>query len=315
MRNHLIKAFFLAGVAVAPVAAHAQSAIEGRVDRLEGEMRAVQRKVFPGGSSGNFEPQITAGRAATDPATGLPSSSPVVDLTQRVNALEQQLSATTGQIEVLQNKQRLMEDAFSAYKRSSDARLKALEDTASSTTSGIETPAGPSTPAPVRPAPVKPVIVTPKTPNPDAIDPSRARKVAAVEKPDTGNAVEDSYTYGFRLWQAKYYPEAEAQLKSFVAANPRHPRASYAQNLLGRSYLDEGKPSLASIAFYDNYKKMPEGDRAPDSLYYLAQALIKLNKPADACKVYGELSDVYAAKLTEDLKAKIATGRSEAKCK
>nr|MBA4771369.1 hypothetical protein [Sphingobium sp.] len=35
-------------LAIAP-AATAQTTVEGRVDRLEKEMRAVQRKVFPGG--------------------------------------------------------------------------------------------------------------------------------------------------------------------------------------------------------------------------------------------------------------------------
>jgi TolA-binding protein len=60
---------------------------------------------------------------------------------------------------------------------------------------------------------------------------------------------------------------------------------------------------------------MPTGDRAPDSLYYLAQALIKLDKPADACKVYGELSDVYGAKISDAMKADISRGRTEAKCK
>ena len=87
-------------------------------------------------------------------------------------------------------------------------------------------------------------------------------------------------------------------MKTVVAKYPKHRRASYAQNLLGRAYLDDGKPSLAAIAFYDNYKKMPDGERAPDSLYYLAQALMQLNKPADACKVYGELTDVYGAKIS-----------------
>src|SRR3546814_10141505 len=42
------------------------SNIEGRVGRLEKEMKAVQRKVFPGGGSQYFEPQIAPelGRAS-----------------------------------------------------------------------------------------------------------------------------------------------------------------------------------------------------------------------------------------------------------
>ena len=145
-------------------------------------------------------------------------------------------------------------------------------------------------------------------------DLGRAARLVAVERTDTGDAAEDSYMYGYRLWAAKLYPEAETQLKQVVTAYPKSKRASYAQNLLGRSYLDEGKNSAASVEFYNNYKKMPEGERAPESLYYLGQSLMKLNKPADACKVYSELTDVYGTKIGADMKANVAKGRNAAKC-
>src|SRR3546814_17063600 len=51
---------------------------------------------------------------------------------------------------------------------------------------------------------------------PAAADKSDANRLALVKKvevPATGNEVEDAYTYGFRLWDAKLYTEAEAQLK------------------------------------------------------------------------------------------------------
>ena len=119
---------------------------------------------------------------------------------------------------------------------------------------------------------------------------------------------------GYRLWEQKQYPEAEAALKQVVAKYPKHKRASYAQNLLGRAYLDEGKPALAAIAFWDNYKKMPRGERAPASLYYLGTALNQLKKPAEACKVYDELADVYGEKINQALKDKVAQGRTDARC-
>src|SRR3546814_5981318 len=106
-------------------------------------------------------------------------------------------------------------------------------------------------------------------------DEGRKAAVAAVERPDTGDAAEDAYIYGYRLWEAKFYPGAEAQLKSVVEKYSSHRRASFAQNLLGRAYLDEGKPALASVAFYENYQKRPKGERAPDSLADLGKALIR----------------------------------------
>ena len=93
------------------------------------------------------------------------------------------------------------------------------------------------------------------------------------------------------------------QLKTVVEKYPNHRRASYAQNLLGRTYLDDGKPALASVAFYENYQKRPKGDRAPDSLAYLGQALIQLKKPKDACKVYDEFGDVYGATASASILA------------
>ncbi|MCH7862544.1 MAG: hypothetical protein IH998_12845, partial [Proteobacteria bacterium] len=81
-------------------------------------------------------------------------------------------------------------------------------------------------------------------------------------------------------------------------------------------YLDSGAPSLAAVAFYENYKKNPKGERAPDSLYYLAQALIKLKKPAaEVCKVYTELDQLYGDKLSIEMKTGVAEGRASQKCK
>jgi TolA-binding protein len=135
-----------------------------------------------------------------------------------------------------------------------------------------------------------------------------------VERPSTGDPAEDGYVYGFRLWQAKMYSEAEAALKQVADKYPNHRRASFAQNLLGRAYLDDGKPALAAVALYDSYKKWPKGERAAESLYWLGQALTDLKKPADACKVYAQFGDDYAATASASLKAQVAAGQKRAKC-
>jgi TolA-binding protein len=287
------------GVALAALPAAAQAQVEARVDRLEREMRAVQRKVFPNGGGQLIEPQITAPQAPTT-APGVPATSAVADLTARVGSLEAQMAAMTGQIEQTQYKLRQLEQAFEAYKKSTDARLAAPAAAPATGLGGPVAAAGDTRPAP------PPRIEAPAT-TPAA--------TAAIAKPSSGDAGEDAYIYGYRLWEAKRYGEAATALKKAVADHPTHRRASFAQNLLGRTYLDDGKPSLASIAFYDSYKKMPDGERAPDSLYYLGQSLIQLKKPADACKVYDELTDVYGDRITATMKSDVAKARTAAKCK
>ncbi|WEK43772.1 MAG: YbgF trimerization domain-containing protein [Candidatus Sphingomonas colombiensis] len=304
------KMVLLAGVAMCwAVPAAAQSGLDGRVGKLESEMRAVQRKVFPGGAGAvpSMEPQIT-GAPAPGREIGSPATPVIADLTQRVSSLEGQMASMTGQIEQTQYRMRQLEEQFAAYRKEVDARFGSAGPT-------------PGMGGPVESVGTAPSASPPPGKKPDAPapaagkDPARAKLVAAVEKPSTSQPDEDEYIYGYRLWQAKFYPEAATQFKKVVADYPRSRRASYAQNLLGRSYLDDGKPSLASIAFYDNYKKMPDGERAPESLFYLGQSLMNLKKPADACKVYGELTDVYGTKISAQMQADITRARATAKCK
>ena len=290
-------------------AASAQQALEGRVDRLEREVRAVQRKVFPGGAGATVEPEITAPRSI-EAAPGTPAGGALTDLTERVSTLESGVRSVTGQVEQANYRIRQLEDAFNAYKRSTDARLKALEEGGGAAGGSSDRATDTSDAPPPRAA--SPARTSSASSEP--AEPARAA-VGSVTRPKTGDDAEDAYTYGYRLWQAKLYPDAERELKAVADKYPKHRRASFAQNLLGRAYLDEGKPSLASIAFYDSYKKWPDGERAPDSLLYLGQALVTLKKPADACKVYGELTEVYGAKLSASMKADVEKGRATAKCK
>ena len=315
MRRLLIVAILMSGISVVPAIGQS-NVINLRVDKLEKEMKAVQRKVFPGGAA--LEPEI-------DPATaskpvGTPSSAPINDLTARVDALETQLRTMTGQVEQGEFRLRKLEDGLKALRSEHDARLKALE-TANAPAEGAATTAIAPPAEKPKPAAEKPKQTTVAKPTPDPkptvvdkADPARKAAVAAVEIPDSGDASEDVYTYGFRLYSAKLYPEAQAKLKEYVAKYPNGKKASHARNLLGRAYLDEGKPALASVAFYDNYQKLPRGERAAESLSWLGSALIRLKKPADACKVYTEFNEVYGAKAAADAKARVTKGRADAKC-
>lgn len=277
MKSPLILAFGLA-VAAAPLMAQTPD-LSTRVGKIEKELRAVQRKVFPGGAP--LEPEITA-PAPAPAAVGNPASSPLADLTARVDALEAQVRTLTGQAEQAGFRLNQLEEQVKRMQAEADA---------------------------ARAAAAQPPAATPA-----AEAPTPAAAATGVERPATGDPAEDGYLYGYRLWQAKDYEAAATELKAVATKYPKHRRASFAQNLLGRSYLDAGKPALASVAFYDNYQKWPKGERAAESLYWLGVSLTQLKKTGEACKVYAELNDVYGATLAASLKAQVAEGRKQAKC-
>lgn len=294
-------------LAAAPaLAADPAPTVPQRVDRLEKELKAVQRKVFPGGSPAFFEPEIAPSPAGI-PA-GTPAAQPLNELAARVDGLEKELSRLTAQIEEDQHRLAILSEQSARDRNEFGARLKALETSPPVAVPPVDEPAGPAP----RPAPgkAKPGRAPPADPvaEPAAIP---ARDAAAA----SGDPAEDAYMSGYKLWTDKKYPDAEAQLAKVVKQYPKHRRASYARNLLGRAQLDEGKPATAAQTFLENYKADPHGERAPDSLFYLGQSLTQLKKTDNACRAYDELQDVYATTMSDVIKAKLPAARKAADCK
>jgi TolA-binding protein len=312
----------LSGAAFAlSASAVAQDAnIDGRVGKLEKEMRAVQRQVFPAGAGKFIAPDIQSPTIA-QPETPSTTSA-TSDLLVRVDALEAQLATLTGQVEQQGNNMRglearlkILEAQLASAQLASAPQETAVPAIAQATTAPSVLPAAAPVPAAVTVKP-KPVVAAAK-PAAIAAKPSAARvaAVAAIERPATGDAFEDGYTYGFRLWEAKFYPEAQATLEETLKTYPKHRRASFLRNLLGRAWLDDKKPATAVKIFYDNYKADPRGERAPDSLLFLGSALTDLGKTAEACEAFGELSRAYPDIATGRLADRVTAGKTRAKCK
>lgn len=300
--------FWLAMISSATLAlsapALAQDAnIDGRVGKLEKEMRAVQRQVFPNGAGKFGEPDI---QSPTAPKTTTSSTTATVDLTARVDALEAQLATLTGQVELQGNNMRGLEGRLKAI----ETQLAAQQVAPAETVVPAAMPSGAATKPNPKPAvaAVKPAVTA--KPNP-----ARVAAVAAIERPATGDAFEDGYNYGYRLWEAKFYPESQATLEETIAKFPKHRRSSFARNLLGRAWLDDKKPATAVKVFYDNYKADPRGERAPESLFFLGSALTDLGKTAEACEAFGELAKAYPDAATGRLAERMASGKTRAKCK
>lgn len=289
----------------APGAALAQSktqAAEARLQKVEAEVQALQRQVFPGGDSKYFPPEINKTPGAPATPAGTPATTPVTDLLTRMDSVEGQLARLTAQGEENGNRIATLE-----------ARLAALTPppvvpaAAPALTTAAETPG--AAPAPARPAAPPPAPARPKPPTAD-----RVAAVKAIEKPQSKDPGDDAYSYGYRLWEARFYPEAEQQLQLFLDKYPRHDRASYARNLMGRTLLDEGKPREAAQWFLKNYQADKKGARAPDSLLYLAESMRLLKDTSRACIALGEFSSGYAAEAAGRLKTQYEATRSGLKC-
>lgn len=317
----------LPGMSWQAQAQQVQESTDTRLKRVEAELRALQRKVFPEGAGKTFVPEISAPVAAAAPAL-VPATSAVTDLIARVDAIEAQVARLTAQSEESQNRMSKLE-----------ARLVALEPAPAVPAPAVTAPV-PGGTAPVAPGTAsvadkavngatiasntdkmttrssKPatVALTTTAAKPVAPSPDRVAAVQAIEKPVGGDRGEDEYLYGFRLWEAKFYPEAAQQLQKVVEQFPRHNRLSYARNLLGRSYLDDGKPGMAAQVFLQNYLGDKKGDRASDSLLYLGVAMTRIKDTKRACGAFAELADTYPSEVAGRLKVQYETATKAVKC-
>jgi TolA-binding protein len=290
----------------------AQSNTEVRLKKVESEVRALQRKVFPGSGDKYFSPEISAPTPAPAAAPP-PSSSALSDVLTRMDALESQVARLTGQVEQNSNRIAQLEAKMTTMQQGSaplatnDAGVPvpAPQANLGTMTGGAATPTPAPTPAPSQ-------LASGKPPAPPSS--SRVQAVSAVVKPDTGDAAEDAYSYGFRLWEAKFYPEAQQQLKLYLEKYPRGARASWGRNLLGRAYLDDGNALEAAKWFVQNYQTDKQGERAPDSLVYLGVAMKELKDTKRACIALSEFGTTYAAEAAGRLKSTYDAARRGLTC-
>ena len=289
---------------------------EQRIQRLERQVDEMQRRIFPKG-----RPADTAGYA-DDPAA---TQSSVMTLNQRLDAVERQMTDMLRQSEDNGNRLRSLETSVGQLKSDEDQRIQALEQRVSAQeVAATAAPAAEPAPADTTPA-AKSRSDTTQPAKPRARTTSQPPKTAAATPPatssDEGSATaaatdpgEDAYSQGFRQWQSGDYDGAIGTLRAFVKAYPKHRRVSYANNLIGRAQLDKGDARAAAETLLANYRTNPAGERAPDSLFYLGQALMKLGQPGQACKAYGELDAVYGAKIRPDLKKLETDAKAQANC-
>lgn len=295
--------------------AHAQTATEStdvRLRRIEAELRAVQRKVFPDGAGKTFGPEITPPASGLSPPAPTPTA--VTDLLTRMDAVEAQFQRLTAATEENQNHLAKLEARLAALETAGPAAATASTAVPQpSAVPAVVTPPPAAEPsAPAKPTP-KPVTAKPDAAKAEA-SPDRVAAVMAIEKPSTDDKGEDEYAYGYRLWEAKFFPEAQQQLLRVVQQYPRHARISFARNLLGRSYLDDGKPGTAAQYFLQNYQADRKGDRAADSLLYLGVAMSRLKEEKRACVAFAEFRQTYPSELAGRLKSQYEAATKPVAC-
>lgn len=227
----------------------------------------------------------------------------VANLDGRIGALERQIADLLRQGEENGHRIAQLEAQLKQQRDDSTARIAALEAQLASGATVPATSTASVEPAPAKPQPVLASLTTKPKP-----------AVATTGGDAEADPAEEAYDAGYQLWKSGKYDEAIGALRAFSSAYPKHRRTSWANNLAGRAMLDKGEPRAAAEVLLANYRANPKGERAADSLFYLGQALQKLDQPTQACKAYAELEAVYGSSIRADLKSMLPKAKTQAKC-
>ena len=286
----------VAAFALTPaIAQKRQPTPEQRIERLEKQVRQVQKQVFPKG-----QPADTAG-FSDDPAA---TQASVNNIGGRLDAIERQLADIVRQAEENGNRVAVMEAEVARQRADQDRRLRALEtsNTPATEATGSDVPEEQDDLAEAPPPKPQPKVEKPEA------------KPAEVATTGESDVAELAYDEGYQLWNQGKFDAAIKSLQAFTKKYPEHRRASWAYNLAGRAMLDKGQPRAAAETLLANYRRDPKGERAQDSLFYLGQALVKLGQPGQACKAYEELEEVYGGGVRAPLKSALPAAKAQANC-
>lgn len=277
----------LLAVALAPAApmeAFAQS-VDRRVDRLEKEVRALQRRVFSGDDRG--------GRAPAAVQMDDISGDQAANYEVRLTALENQLRDLTGQLEEMRFRSEETARRLETFMADTEFRFNEMSGGGApggQPGSAASPQGGGSASAPIGE-------------NAGSVAEVETGEIQAV--PGTGQtaALPDGtlpvgtpvqqYEYAYGLLAQGKYDAAEAGFRAFLDQHSKHELAGNANYWLAQSYYVRSQYERAAKTFLEGYQAYPNSSKAPDYLLKIGMSLSKIDQKQDACAVFSELESRY----------------------
>ena len=200
----------------------------------------------------------------------VPADPATLRLQERVEQLEQQLRAKTGELERLQ---------FEIGRNRDDiARLNRLLDDV------LARSASPAEPAPsgFGNQPMPPGVIAP---------------AVAVASPKLGDDAtrQAAYRGARELLLAGDYPGAERAFRAFLKDYENAPETAEATYWLGQTLLGQEKFSEAAKQFLDVVQKHGRSERAPDAFVRLGTSLKRIGRDREACLTFKDLPTRFPA--------------------
>ncbi|MDB5361361.1 MAG: ygbF [Rhodospirillales bacterium] len=282
-----LAAILLAALPFSGPASAQDRSTSDRLDRLERDLNQVQRQLYRNEVPTSGPPGV--------PATGDGSAALNADI--RMDQLEQQMRALTGQVEEAQNGVAELKNRLDKQSQDNEQRFGALEHPGGGGAAPTDTPvaAAPRGGRPVSPSGAGNPDLPPST---GGFLGAPGQGGAPAAAPPPGKAVSatlpngsatDQYNYAFGLLRSQDYPAAESAFSQFVQKHPQDELAGNAQYWLGETFFVRNDYNSAAAAFAKGYQQYPKSPKAQDNLLKLGVSLGNVGKKQEACFAFAKL--------------------------
>lgn len=299
-----------------PALAQDVSGLRNEVNRLRQDVSDLQRQLS---SQGGRVP--ARGGEAPSNFRQVGSESAVTQLQVRIEQIDTEMRALTGQIEqanfqisqIGQKLDKLMADV--------DYRLSVIEGRPG----GGAAPAGGTAPGlpprgqmddglddgPGRLNPPPPAVATLEDSMKARTAPGAASGIGAALP---SGSPEEQYAHAFGLLRTGDYAAAATGMESFLRDNPGHELAGNAAYWLGETWYVQKEYSKAANYFLEGFQKYPKSRKGPDNLLKLGMTLAALDHKDEACQTLKEISKNYP-QAPEKVTQKATLERERLRCK
>ena len=219
----------------------------------------------------------------------------LVELSQRLDALEAEARALRGDLDILQrdneDRRKQQTDLASEFDRriaAIEARLAAATSVSAAQSSGAS-PAGEQTADAGAAVADQTAAVASMTP----AAPTASSAPASTSAPVPTESPEVLYGRAFDALKASNYPDAISGMSAFVAQFPTHPLADNAQYWLGQTYYVTRDYAKAIDAFAAVGSRSPDSSKAPDALLKKGLSELSLGRNDAARASFNEVLRRY----------------------
>ncbi len=252
---------------IAPSFAQDTRGLIDRIDQLTRKLNDLDRHIYRG----------TIPPASAPNQNASPDTVRAANIEIRLQQLNDEFRSLTGSVEKLAHDVRILNDRVEKLVADVDFRLSAIER------AGTVSPAAPPQGSPN----VSPVLVPPEADQP--ANPPVTQQFTSLP----AGTAKERYDHAKKLLFERRWDEVEFALQQFIDEHPDHVLVSNAYYWLGETHYVRKDYDRSAIIFADGYKKLPQGNKAPDILLKLGLSLVSLGRNEDACLTFEELSRLF----------------------